>query len=253
MSEAYIGITDKTDSGTDKIRAIARSVESQTVNQQGITAYRAGILQYIPFIAQHLGDATITLPYTCKQVTGASASATQCHVLLRRPLLLDTLNAVNYYEATLTGAGSDQDNTQCIKNYRFFVGEKFLEPVIINGAIFFQAAVSHKTSAGTSTYQKTNFKLLALSANDPTALTEIVSVDVTVGTVWTNTTTTYSDKTIQAIGVPSSAVAVPAGSRLVLEISTYGKVNSTSNTATHKLSFDAGSSKTLVLIPTEEA
>jgi hypothetical protein len=265
MTDSYITVIDQT-SGT-KVRGVAKTVGGQSTYAQAYVTYRAGLMNYLTLFAQVMGTSNgttgapdlggiITLPSsrTAKvcDLTGYTTQATHNHILTRRAMPSDVIGAdpvavgVNYCEATTVGIS---DNTT-VNQIRFFFEERLLESLLVDGVVKCRTTVSLKSAnaSGTAYMQQVIFKLRLLTATD--TYTDIGTVTVPV--TFSNATTTYVDKSVYGL-IPVTSGSINKDQTLVLEIITTGKVSNASYAASHKISFDPGSSRTYVEIPIEEA
>ena len=244
MTDTEIRVTDQT--AGEYVRTIERTVNSIGVNMQGIVKFRGAIQQWLTLYAQHTGDDTITLPYQAKSDETEASATTQKQVLTRRPSPSDLEGVVNSIEKTTQAT---VDNTTVINCMRFFLDEKLPETLQLNATIRFRVTVAVKTNniSGTAHLQQVVFKLRKLTANDTytTLGTKTVTVNIT------NATTTYVEKSVIAI-VDASAQSIATGDKLLLEVLTNGKISNASYICTHRLSYDAVTSKSFVEIGVEE-
>ena len=246
MTDTEIRVLDQTTG--EYVRTIERTVNSISVNMQSMVKFRGAIQQWWTLYAQHIGDDTITLPYQAKSDESESASTTQKQVLTRRPAPSDPPLAgfVSSIEKTTQATG---DNTTVINGMRFFLDEKLLETLQLNATIRFRATVGVKTNntSGTAHLQQVLFKLRKLTAADTyTTLGEkIVTINLQ------NATTTYAERSVIAL-IDASAQTLATGEKLLLEITTNGKISNASYICTHRLSYDTGTSKTFCEIAVEE-
>lgn len=244
MSDTEIRVLDQV-SG-EFVRTIERTVNAVDVNMQSVIPFRGAIQRWLTLYAQHIGDDTITLPYQAKSDETESASVTQKQILTRRPTPSDLEGVVNSIEKTTQATG---DNTAVINGMRFFLDEKVLETLQLNASIRFRATVAVKTNnvLGTAHLQQVVFKLKKLTADN--TYTTLGTKTVTVGI--TNATTTYVEKSVVAL-VDASAQTLATNEKLLLEVLTNGKITNASYICTHRLSYDAGTSKTYCEIAVEE-
>jgi len=244
MSDTEIRVLDQ--ASGEYVRTIERTINSIGVNMQGIVPFRGAVQQWLTLYAQHVGDDTITLPYQAKSDETEAASTTQKQILTRRPSPSDLEGVVNSIEKTTQATG---DNTTVINCMRFFLDEKLLETLQINGTIRFRVTVAVKTSntSGTAHLQQIVFKLRKLTANDTytTLGTKTVTVSIT------NATTAYVEKSVLGL-IDASAKSLATDEKLLLEVLTNGKISNASYVCTHRLSYDAGTSKTYCEIAVEE-
>ena len=244
MSDTEIRVPDQ--ASGEYVRTIERTINSLGVNMQGVVPVRGAIQHWFTLYAQHIGDDTITLPYQAKSDESESASTTQKQILSRRPSPSDLEGVVNSIEKTTQATG---DNTTVINCMRFFLDEKLLETLQLNATIRFRVTVAVKTNnvSGTAHLQQVIFKLRKLTAADTytTLGTKTVTVNIT------NATTTYVEKSVLGI-VDASAQTLATGEKLLLEVLTNGKITNASYICTHRLSYDAGTSKTYCEIGVEE-
>ena len=243
MSDTEIRVIDQ--STGEYVRTVERTVNSIGVNMQSIVKFRGAIQQMLTLYAQHIGDDTITLPYQAKSDETESSSATQKQILTRRPSPSDLEGVVNSIEKTTQATVT----TTVINCMRFFLDEKLIETLQLNATIRFRVTVAVKTNnvSGTAHLQQVVFKLRKLTANDTytTLGTKTVTVNIE------NATTTYVEKSVLGI-VDASAQTLATGEKLLLEVLTNGKITNASYVCTHKLSYDAGTSKTYCDIGVEE-
>lgn len=244
MTDTEIRVLDQ--ASGEFVRTIERTVNSVAVNMQANVGFRGAIQQWLTLYAQHMGDDTITLPFQAKSDETEASSATQKQILTRRPTPSDLEGVVNSIEKTTQAIG---DNTTVINCMRFFLDEKLLETLQLNATIRFRVTVAVKTNnvSGTAHLQQVVFKLRKLTAADTytTLGTKTVTVNIT------NATTTYIEKSVVAI-VDASAQTLATGEKLLLEVLTNGKISNASYVCTHRLSYDAGTSKTYCEIAVEE-
>ena len=243
MADTEIRVIDQ--STGEYVRTVERTVNSIGVNMQSIVKFRGAIQQMLTLYAQHIGDDTITLPYQAKSDETESSSATQKQILTRRPSPSDLEGVVNSIEKTTQATGT----TTVINCMRFFLDEKLIETLQLNATIRFRVTVAVKTNnvSGTAHLEQVVFKLRKLTANDTytTLGTKTVTVNIE------NATTTYVEKSVLGI-VDASAQTLATGEKLLLEVLTNGKITNASYVCTHRLSYDAGTSKTYCDIGVEE-
>lgn len=251
MTESDITVLDMA-SGAE-VRTISRDIGGATKHMQGIVPYRAGIMNSLLLFAQEIGSGsigdTITLKnnYTAKPSDDVATSSSQYRVLTRRPVPSDSVGVTGYFSKTTQ---STADNTLVIPGIRFFLDETFLEDLIIKGSVKIRATVGLVTNnaSGTAHLQQVIFNLLHLTGND----TYTTLASKTINTGLSNSTTTEIIKSVFAI-IPVENMVIEKNKDLVLEIKTTGKITNASYIATHKLYFEAGTSRTYIEIPTEEA
>lgn len=244
MTDTEIRVLDQATG--EYVRTVERTVSAVAVNMQGMVKFRGAIQQWLTLYAQHIGDDTITLPYQAKSDETEASSTTQKQVLTRRPSPSDLEGVVTSIEKTTQAIG---DNTTVINCMRFFLDEKLLETLQLNATIRFRVTVGVKTSntSGTAHLQQVIFKLRKLTAAD--TYTTLGEKTVTVNIQ--NATTTYIEKSVIAL-IDASAKTLAVGEKLLLEVTTNGKISDASYTCTHRLSYDAGTSKSFVEIAVEE-
>jgi len=244
MTDTEIRVLDQ--ASGEFVRTIERTVNSVAVNMQGLVKFRGAIQQWLTLYAQHIGDDTITLPYQAKSDESEASSTTQKQVLTRRPMPSDLEGVVNSIEKTTQAT---TDNTVVISGMRFFLDEKLLETLQLNGTVRFRVTLAVKTNnaAATAYLQKVVFSVRKLTGNDTytTLGTKTVTVNIS------NATTTYVEKSVIGI-VDLSGQTLLTGEKLVLEITTNGKITNATYICTHRLSYDASTSKTFVEISVEE-
>lgn len=244
MTDDEIRVTDQ--ASGEYVRTIERTVNAKAVNMQGMVKFRGGIQQWLTLYAQHIGDDNITLPFQAKSNEDESSSTSQKQVLTRRPSPSDLEGVVNSIEKTTQGTG---ENTTVINGMRFFLDEKLIEELQLNATIRVRVTVAVKTDnvSGTAHLQQVVFKLRKLTAND--TYSDIVTKTVTVSIQ--NATTDYVEKSVVAL-IDASAKKIETANKLLLEITTNGKISNASYICTHRLSYDAGTSKSFIDIGVEE-
>jgi ribosomal protein L9 len=202
---------------------------------------------WLTLYAQHLGDGSITLPYQAKSDESQGASATQQQILTRRPMPSDLEGIINEIEKTTQ---STSDNTTVIDGLRFFLDEKLNKALNLNGTVRVRTTAAVKTNnvSGTAHLQQIVITLKKLTAaNTYTSLgTQTVTVNIT------NATTAYAEKSVVAT-FDLSSKNVETGDKLLVEITTNGKITNASYVCTHRISFDAGTSKTYAEIGIKES
>jgi len=235
MTDTEIMVTDQT-SG-EYVRTIERSVNSTDVNMQAVVPMRAGILNWLTLYAQHLGDEIITLP---------DGSTTTKYILTRRPMPSDLEGVENEGE----GIGNTNTTSAYIFSKSFYLDEKILETLQLNGTIRFRTTVAVKSSGTTDTayIDSVKFSLYKIdSAGTSTQLgsTRTVSVDMQ------NNTTTYLEKSVVALLDLSNEI-LEASQKLYAKIDIWGHTAGSTDTFDVRMSYDAGTSKTYVEIAVEE-
>lgn len=244
MADTEIRVSDR--SSGEYVRTIEKTINSLDVNQQVITPFAGGILQNLRLYVQDLGDDTITLPFTAKSDESQSTSATQSQILTRELLPYDLEGVTEEIEKTTQSA---TNYTKVINKVRFFLDEKLLETLQLNGTVKFQVKVGVKSNntAGTAHLQQIIFSLVKLTAIDTytTLGTKTVTVDMSTAT------TGYVEKTVRAI-VDAASKEIATTDKLVLEITTNGKISDATYICTHKISYRADTDDTWVEIGVEE-
>jgi hypothetical protein len=244
MTDTEIRVLDQ--ASGEYVRTIERTVNGIAVNMQANVGFRGAIQQWLTLYAQHLGDAVFVLPYQAKSDESEAASAEQKQILTRRPTPSDLEGVVNSIEKTTQATGN---NTTVINCMRFFLDEKLLETLQLNASVRFRATVAVKTNnvSATAHLQQVRFKLRKLTADNiyTTLLTKTVTANIE------NATTTYVEKSVIAI-LDVDAQSLATGEKLLLEVLTNGKITNASYICTHRLSYDAGTSKTYCEIAVEE-
>lgn len=253
MTDSYIIIEE--DTAGEYVRTLDREVTAAgvatNVKMQGVVAYRAGILNIVPLFLQDLGDATITLPYSAKSDETAGSSTSQTRVLTRRLFPSDTNVADAYLEKTTQAT---DDNTTVINCARFFLAEELQEALQLLGTVFFRLSIGIKTNnaSGTAYLQGVVVKLRKLTAAD--TYTDIASATITATP--TNATTSfvyYSFVAFADVSMGAEDPVLDTDEKLLVEVTTKGKISNASYICTHRLRFDPGVSYGFVDFPTEEA
>ena len=235
MTDTEIMVTDQT-SG-EYVRTIERSVNSTDVNMQAVVPMRAGILNWLTLYAQHLGDETITLP---------DGSITTKYILTRRPMPSDLEGVENEIEDT----GNTNTTSASVLSKNFYLDEKILETLQLNGTVRFRTTTAVKSSGTTDTayIDSVKFSLYKIdSSGISTQLgsTRTVSVDIQ------NNTTTYLEKSVIAL-IDLSNETLESTQKLYVKIDIWGHSAGSTDTFDVRISYDAGTSKTYVEIAVEE-
>ncbi|RLG20059.1 hypothetical protein DRN77_08130 [Methanosarcinales archaeon] len=235
MTDTEIMVTDQT-SG-EYVRTYERNVNSNAVNMQAVVPMRAGIQDWFTLYAQHLGDESITLP---------DGSTTVKHVLTRRPMPSDLEGVENESEDT----GNSNTTSASVLSKSFYLDEKIIETLQLNGTVRFRATVAVKSSGTTDIayIDSVKFSLYKIdSSGTSTQLgsTRTVSVDMQ------NNTTTYLEKSVVAL-LDLSSETLEAAQKLYAKIDIWGHTAGSTDTFDVRMSYDAGTSKTYVEIGVEE-
>lgn len=249
MVNAPIGVRDLNDSSIDNVRTYQRNVGGTPQVMEAVIALKAGIPGMWTLYGQAAPAPALTLPYSAK-MTEAGSSASSCtQHLLRRPFPVDLANATSFLSGTVS---TTSDNTVTINGARFFLAEKTMEDITLDNLVYAKTNIGILTAntAATAYLQRVDFALKRLTGAD--TYDTICSASIT-GINYSNATTSVTNKSVAALMKPATAYVLPAGSSLVLEISTYGKTTNTSYAATHRLYCSPSVSDTFVDLYVEEA
>lgn len=235
MTDTEIRVTDQT-SG-EYVRTYERTVNSIAVNMQAVVPMRAGILNWFTLYAQHLGDETITLP---------DGSTTTAYILTRRPMPSDLEGVENYAEDT----GNTNTTSASVLSKSFYLDEKLLETLQLNGTVRFRTTVAVKSSGTTDIayIDSVKFSLYKIdSSGTSTQLGSTRTVTVNIQ----NNTTTYVEKSVVGL-IELSGATLESAQKLYATIDIWGHTAGSTDTFDVRLSYDAGTSKTYVEIAVEE-
>ena len=235
MTDTEIMVADQT-SG-EYVRTFERSVNANAVNMQAVIPMRAGIQNWLTLYAQHLGDETMLLP---------DGSTTTKYILTRRPMPSDLEGVENEAEDT----GNTNTTSASVLSKSFYLDEKLLETLQLNGTVRFRATVAVKSSGTTDIayIDSVKFSLYKIdSAGTSTQLgsTRTISVDMQ------NNTATYLEKSVVAL-IDLSDETLEAAQKLYAKIDIWGHTAGSTDTFDVRMSYDAGTSKTYVEIAVEE-
>ena len=236
MALGEITVTDQS-SGKD-VRTTVRTINSSDYHMQAVVPFRAGILNWLTLYAQHLGDETITLP---------DGSTTTKYILTRRPMPSDLEGVENYAEDT----GNTNTSSASVLSKSFYLDEKLLEDLQLNGTVRFRTTVGVKSSGTTDTayIDSVKFSLYKIdSSGTSTQLgsTRTVTVDIQ------NNTTSWVERSVVGLMELSGAV-LESSQKLYVTIDIWGHTAGSTDSFDVRLRYDAGTSKTYVEIAVEEA
>jgi len=234
MTDTEIRVTDQT-SG-EYVRTYERTINAIAVNMQAVVPMRAGILNWLTLYAQHLGDETITLP----------DSTTTKYILTRRPMPSDLEGVENYAEDT----GNTNTSSASVLSKSFYLDEKLLETLQLNGTVRFRTTVAVKSSGTTDIayIDSVKFSLYKIdSGGSSTQLgsTRTVTVDIQ------NNTTSWVEKSVVGL-MELSGATLESAQKLYATIDIWGHTAGSTDSFDVRLSYDSGTSKTYVEIAVEE-